>query len=137
MSCGIFKTETILVVGDIDATLICKLAEKEATRVLHFISEPNQVATGENESYKTVEGDLTDRYFGQALFMQYEFSKIIVDRSGESGILPTIALEQWSDEYGKHLYIWQDGQKFGKLSFEKNSLSDISLSESEWQELAS
>ncbi len=133
MSCGAFKDKTVFVVGDVSSEFICSLAEKDGIRVFHHLIFAGEIATAEGDSYKISEADLTDRYYFQAIFLQYDFPMIIVDEKIDDDMLSTVALEQWEGEYQNRKYLWRGDKMFGETLFEDGKISRKILSEQEWQ----
>ncbi len=132
MGCGEFQDKTIFVVGNVPAELVCNLAKKDGYRVLHHLTTAGDIATSEGDKYKTIEEDLTDRYYFQAIFLQYDFPVIIVHESIDDSMLSTVALEQWDGEHDKRNYMIIGDDSFAKREFTGGNSSVTPLSKDAW-----
>lgn len=96
MACG-SNIQTVMVIGDISREIFNSLITKERVRVLHLNSSKTFIE--ENEQYKSLSGDLSNRIFLMALFLQYNFPIIISEEKLISDDLFTVCKEQWHGEY--------------------------------------
>lgn len=102
MACG-SNIKTVMIIGNISQSLFNSLVSEESVRVLHLNS--SEPLMEENNQYKTLSGDISNRIFLMALFLQYNFPLIIAEKSLISDELFTVCKEQWHDEYSTRALI--------------------------------
>lgn len=96
MACG-SNIKTVMIVGDISREIFDTLIKKDNVRVLH-LNGPKEFMN-ENDQYKRISGDLSNRIFIMALFLQFNFPVILSEKQLVSEELFTVCKEQWHGEY--------------------------------------
>lgn len=102
MACG-SNIKTVMLIGNIPQKLFNSVITPENVRVLHLNS--SAALMEESEQYKRITGDISNRIFLMALFLQYNFPLIFAENELISDELFIVCKEQWHDEYSNRALI--------------------------------